>query len=72
GVDVLVPEVEDAELVGNACCGLVGIGACDSLLEASDRIVHFRERIAPDREAYERYGERYARYREMAGRLSRL
>ena len=72
GVDVLVPEVEDAELVGNACCGLVGIGACDSLLEASDRIVHFRERITPDREAYERYGERYARYCEMAGRLSRL
>ncbi|MFP4566230.1 MAG: xylulokinase [Spirochaetaceae bacterium] len=72
GVDVLVPEVEDAELVGNACCGLVGIGACGSLLEASDRMVHFRERIAPDREAYELYGERFARYREMAERLARL
>ncbi|NBB89609.1 MAG: carbohydrate kinase [Spirochaetes bacterium] len=72
GVDVLVPEVEDAELVGNACCGLVGIGACDSLLEASDRIVHFRERISPEREAFERYGERYARYQEAVERLSHL
>jgi xylulokinase len=72
GCDVLVPEIEDAELVGNACCGLVGIGECEGLIEASDRIVRFRERISPDREAYELYGERYARYRETAARLAAL
>jgi xylulokinase len=72
GHDVLVPEIEDAELVGNACCGLVGIGECGSLVQASDRVVRFRERISPDREAFERYGERYARYRETAARMASL
>lgn len=70
GCEILVPEVEDAELIGNASCGLVGLGECTDLFEASERIVKFRERIEPDAAAYRRYEERYRRYREAAARLA--
>ncbi len=69
GHEILVPAVVDAELVGNACCGMVGINACSSLFEASERMVKIRERISPDPAAFEFYGERYERYREAAARL---
>ena len=72
GVDVLVPEIEDAELTGTAACGLVGIGACADLTEAGERLVRFRERLSPTRETTAAYAERYEHYREMAERLRRL
>jgi xylulokinase len=70
GREVWVPEVEDAELIGNACCGLVGTGEADGLLEASERTVRFKERITPNLEAEAAYAERYERHREMARRLA--
>ena len=72
GHEILVPAVVDAELVGNACCGMVGIGACSDLFEASERMVKIRERISPDPKVFEFYGERYEHYREEARHLKGL
>lgn len=69
GVPLLVPEVADAELVGNCCAGLVGLGEARSLSEAADRAVRFVRRTEPDPEAHARYTDLYGRYRQARERF---
>ncbi|MFW5828201.1 MAG: xylulokinase [Alkalispirochaeta sp.] len=71
GVPIEVPAVADAELTGDLCAGMVGIGAASSLEEAADRVVHMVHTFEPDPsrtalfiEQYERYRDRYQRFRQ--------
>ena len=64
GLDVRVPEVVDAELVGNCCCGLKGLGDFDHAWDASRQIVRFSAAHAPDARRHEQFTEGYERYLE--------
>lgn len=71
GVPIEVPAVADAELTGDLCAGMVGIGEASSLEEAADRVVHMVHTFEPDHsrnahflDQYERYRDRYQRFRE--------
>jgi xylulokinase len=71
GVPIRVPAVADAELTGDVCAGMVGLGEADSLEEAAGAVVHMRHTFEPDParnrtfgEQYERYRERYTRFRQ--------
>ncbi len=48
GKVILVPEISDSELVGNACMGLVYLGKFKSLKEASLNCVKISKKIYPD------------------------
>jgi len=65
GKPLLVPEVEDAELIGNAAVGFTGLGVFSSLTDAAEGLVHFKAEYRPDAEAHRRFTERYHRYREI-------
>ncbi len=69
GVPLLVPEVADAELVGNCCAGLVGLGEARTLGEAAERAVRFVRRTEPDPEAHARFTDLYGRYRQARERF---
>ncbi len=47
GKPLLVPQVEDAELVGNAAVGFFGLGLYDSLADAAESLVHFKAEYSP-------------------------
>ncbi len=65
GKVLLVPEVEDSELVGNACAGFTGLGEYDSLQEASVNMVRIKNRYEPRPEAAKRFKEAYSNYCRM-------
>lgn len=69
GLPILVPEVEDAELLGNACAGFVALGNYDSLAEASEALVHFSRRYEPRKAEHERYAEAYREYQNAYDRF---
>lgn len=69
GLPILVPEVEDAELLGNACAAFVGLGEYDSIVEASDALVHFSRRYEPRASEHERYADAYRRYQSAYERF---
>lgn len=71
GVPIHVPAVADAELTGDLCAGMVGVGEASSLEEAADRVVHMVHTYEPDHsrsdlffEQYEQYRDRYQRFRQ--------
>jgi xylulokinase len=71
GVRVVVPEIEDAELLGSASCALVWQGAFPSIREASDALVRIRAVFNPRPERHLRYDELYAEYRAYTAKLAR-
>ena len=71
GVPIQVPAVPDAELTGDLCAGMVGLGEASSIQEAAHSVVHMVHTFEPDpdrsaffTEQYHRYRERYRRFRE--------
>jgi xylulokinase len=62
GKKVLLPEQEDAELVGNACVGFFGLGDFESLPAAAESLVRFQRTFVPDQRAAEVYDEMFARF----------
>jgi xylulokinase len=64
GKRVLVPEIEDAELLGSAACALVFQGEYNSLREASAELVKVRAVFNPRAERLAVYDELYAAYRD--------
>jgi xylulokinase len=62
GKPILVPEVEDAELVGNLCAGLAGRGDYADLVEASENLVRFKAEYTPDPGKHAWYSDLYQRY----------
>jgi xylulokinase len=47
GVKIVVKNCEDAELVGNVCCALTGMGLFDNIKKAADEIVQTRKVYYP-------------------------
>ncbi len=62
GKPVLVGQVADAEIMGNACAGLVGMGHFAGLVEAAEALYTVSARFEPDGPSHQRYSEDYARY----------
>lgn len=69
GKTIAVPAVVDAELVGNACAGMVGLGDFSSLAEASEALVRLQEHYEPRGEEHARYSEEYRVYEEICRRM---
>ena len=64
GKKILIPEIEDAELLGNACLASLALGRYDNLISASDALVQIKHEICPDKENHQIYDEKYKRYRD--------
>ncbi|HUX50739.1 MAG TPA: FGGY-family carbohydrate kinase [Spirochaetia bacterium] len=69
GKPILVPRVEDAELVGNAAAGFFGLGAYQSLAEAAETLVHIKAEYLPDTEEHNRFTARYQEYLHVYQKL---
>jgi xylulokinase len=60
---ILVPEVQDSELLGDACIGLFALGNYDSLAAASDSLVAIARSYTPSSEVRELYDRLFELYR---------
>jgi xylulokinase len=69
GVPIATPDVLDAELVGNVCCALSGMGEFGSPWEAADRLVRMTSRYLPRPERTERYVLGFERYLRIHSRF---
>ncbi len=69
GKRLLIPETEDAELAGCACCAAAALGRFDSPVEAVETYVRIRSVIEPDPSNVSLYNEAYLGYRESAEEL---
>jgi len=64
GKRILVPEIEDAELLGSTACALVSQKEFSGLREASEALVKVRAVFNPRADRHLVYGDLYAAYRE--------
>ncbi len=64
GLPIHVPAVVDAELSGDLCAGLVGLGEADNLVEIADEVIHTVHVYEPDATRAPLFDEQYHRYRE--------
>jgi len=71
GREIATPEIIDAELLGDACAGLVGLGERSSLADAAEGLVRIKTVYRPRPEEHERFGEAYERYRDLRRRVLR-
>ncbi|MCK4516409.1 MAG: carbohydrate kinase, partial [Spirochaetaceae bacterium] len=62
GIPVSRPEVIDAELLGCACCAVVGLGDFPTPWDASVQVVRTADRFEPDPARSRRLTEGYERY----------
>jgi xylulokinase len=69
GKAVVVPEVVDAELIGDACAGLVGLRDFSSLAEASEELVRLQQTFEPSLEEHRRFTDEYLVYEDMCRRV---
>jgi xylulokinase len=65
GVPLLVPELPDGELGGDAVLGAIALGEAADLREGIARIVHIQERYIPDPHAAAVYREQFQAYRQL-------
>jgi xylulokinase len=65
GRTLLVPELCDGELAGDACVSAIALGEAAGLAQAVQRIVRLNDRYVPRSGAAAFYDERYARYNEL-------
>jgi xylulokinase len=64
GRPLLVPEVPESELVGDACVGLAALGVYQDAVEAARACVRVERRFEPDPAARGGYDDLYGLYRE--------
>jgi xylulokinase len=76
---ILVPKVQDSELLGAACIGLFALSHFDTLAEASEKLVAVDRSFAPNAEVRELYDGLFELYRasyrglkEVFSKLSRI
>jgi xylulokinase len=65
GRETLSPEIQDAELLGNACTGAAALGKYGSAGEAAAALVKIRQVYHPDKKKTGLYEELFIRYREL-------
>jgi xylulokinase len=63
GKKILVADVKDSELIGDACVGLYALGEYDSLADASERIVKIETEYSPQKSVRKLYDELFSLYR---------
>ncbi|MBN2657942.1 MAG: FGGY-family carbohydrate kinase [Spirochaetales bacterium] len=66
GCPILVPEVEDAELLGGACLASAALGRFNNFLEASDELVRIKKTFEPDKREEVIYKEEYEKYKAVS------
>ncbi len=64
GKPIIVGQIADAEIVGNACAGLVGLGRYARLDEAAEALYRVSARYEPDAARHRRYRDGYDRYQQ--------
>jgi xylulokinase len=64
GITLLVPEIPDGELAGDAVLAARALGEYASIEEAASRMIRIRETFAPPKETASLWQERYALYME--------
>lgn len=64
GKTILIPEIEDAELLGDACLAAVALGRYPHIRAAADALVQIKHEIRPDRRNARIYDRKYKGYRE--------
>ena len=69
GVEVQVPEIEDAELLGSAICALVNQGYYSDVTQAAEDLVRIRAVYSPRKERWERYSTLYHESQDYERRL---
>jgi xylulokinase len=72
GVALLVPEIQDAELAGNAALAAIALGEAADLDEAVSGIVHIKDRYTPDPTAVSVYEEKFRSYGELRHKIREL
>jgi xylulokinase len=72
GRKVLLPEQEDADLVGNACVGFLGLGEFETLSSAVDGMVRFQKIFLPNPANADTYDEMYEVFRRACDRLGEI
>ena len=63
GCSILVPEVEDAELLGGACLASASLGRYVDFSEASEKLVRIKKVFYPSEKEYKIYKEAYSQYK---------
>ncbi|MDR3114316.1 MAG: sugar kinase [Treponema sp.] len=69
GCTLLVPEIYDGELAGDAAVAAVALGESADLAEAVSRMIRLRARYVPADQTRDRYTEQYRSYRELKEKL---
>ncbi len=69
GKHLLVPRIVDAELTGNLCAALAGMGLADSPAEAAGRVVRIVREYTPNTRNHARFEEGYQAYRRDHSRF---
>jgi xylulokinase len=72
GVSLLVPEVRDAELAGNAILAALALGEAADLDEGVRRMIHIKERYTPEPGALAAYEEKFRAYGELREKIRGL
>jgi len=63
GVSLLVPEIPDAELAGNAVLAAVALGSASGIEEAIIRMIRFRDVYEPSQETVSFWEEEFEKFR---------
>ena len=69
GKIILIPEIEDAELLGDACIAAVALGRFTDIQSASLKLVQMKHEIYPDKKNQKIYDAKYRHYRENCERV---
>ena len=69
GKHLLVPRIVDAELVGNLCAAMAGMGEASGPAEAADRVVKIAREYTPNAKARDRFEDGYQAYRRDHARF---
>lgn len=66
GCSIVVPEVEDAELLGGACLASAALGRYSDFMEASEELVRIKKVFYPEEKERLIYKEEYQRYKSVS------
>ena len=69
GLQVIVPEVLEAELVGCAILAMKGMGVYANFAEAAEKVVHIKESYIPDNTNFKRYDRLFGVYKRTYNQL---
>jgi len=72
GRPLVVGEIEDGELAGNACLALLALGEAANLDEAVAQTVRMARVFEPDRNAFAFHSERYAAYEALLSKMDKF